>query len=387
MRWLRRLGLIGLALLVVAIAWEPTRVGLQTAVMLPSLLGSGTAPLAWFSEPPRRTAVEYRPGVDGGEPELAELWLPAWASEDQRAGAVLLVLGVNNVGRNHPVVERVADALARTGVAVLVPDSAILLEGRLEAGEVDGVVRAYETLASRPEVDPERVGVAGFSVGGSLALLAAADPRIATDVRWVNAFGAFADAETYLASVASHAYLDAGAAVEWEPSPLAREVYLRFVLDRVDDPQDREALAGALSAPILAGDRVAPDEALRASLATDAGRRAHDLLTAPSLANAGAAIAALPPASLEFLDAISPVRHLDGIEGEVFLMHETTDHHVPVVESRALAEALGATGQLREFREFRLFDHVQPDDVDFLAAAPELFRLLLHVRTLMEESL
>ncbi len=231
MRWRRRLGLVGLALLVVAIAWEPTRVGLQTAVMLPSMLGSGPAPLAWFSEPPQRSAVAYRPGVDGGEPELAELWLPAWASEDQRAGAVLLVLGVNNVGRNHPVVERVADALARTGVAVLVPDSAVLLEGRLDAGEVDGVVRAYETLAARPEVDPDRVGVAGFSVGGSLALLAAADPRIATDVRWVNAFGAFADAETYLASVASHAYVDAdGAAVDWEPSPLAREVYLRFVL-------------------------------------------------------------------------------------------------------------------------------------------------------------
>ena len=209
MRWLRRLGLIGLVLLVVAIAWEPSRVGIQTAVMLPSMLGSGPAPLAWFSDPPQRTAVEYRPGVDGGEAELAELWLPAWASADERAGAVLLVLGVNNVGRNHPVVERVADALARTGVAVLVPDSALLLEGRLNAGEVDGVVRAYETLAARPEVDPERVGIAGFSVGGSLALLAAADERIASDVRWVNAFGAFADAETYLAAVASHAYVDA----------------------------------------------------------------------------------------------------------------------------------------------------------------------------------
>ena len=55
------------------------------------------------------------------DPELAELWLPSWASAEQRAGAMLLVLGVNNVGRNHPVVARVADALARTGVAVLVP--------------------------------------------------------------------------------------------------------------------------------------------------------------------------------------------------------------------------------------------------------------------------
>jgi len=146
MRWLRRLGLIGLALVVVAIAWEPSRVGLQTAVMLPSLLGSGPAPLAWFSEPPQRIAVPYRPGVDGGEAELAELWLPAWASPNERAGAVLLVLGVNNVGRNHPVVERVADALARTGLAVLVPDSAMLLAGRLDAGEVDGVVTELEAL-------------------------------------------------------------------------------------------------------------------------------------------------------------------------------------------------------------------------------------------------
>ena len=159
---------------------------------------------------------------------------------DERAGAMLLVLGVNNVGRNHPVVARVADGLARTGVAVLVPDSRVLLEGRLEAGEVDGVVRAFELLAARPEVDPERVGIVGFSVGGSLALLAAADPRIADEVQWVNAFGAFADASTYLAAVSAHAYRsDDGEEVPWTPSELAREIYLRFMLDQVPDPADR----------------------------------------------------------------------------------------------------------------------------------------------------
>ena len=193
-------------LAVIAVAWEPTRVGIQTAVLLPNLLDAGPKPLTVFSAEPQRSAVEYRPGTDDGEPELAELWLPSWAAPDRRAGAMLLVLGVNNVGRNHPVVERVADGLARTGVAVLVPDSRVLLEGRLEVGEVDGVVRAFELLAARPEVDPQRVGIVGFSIGGSLALLAAADPRIADEVQWVNAFGAFADASTYLASVAAHAY-------------------------------------------------------------------------------------------------------------------------------------------------------------------------------------
>lgn len=384
---LRRIGL-GIAIVVaLLIAWEPSRVAIQTAVLLPNLLGSGPMPLTLFSEAPQRSSVAYRPATDGDDPDLAELWLPSWASRDRPAGAVLLVLGVNNVGRNHPVVERVADGLARTGLAVLVPDSRMLLEGRLDVGEIDGVVRAYQLLASRPEVDAGRIGIAGFSVGGSLSLLAARDPRIAGDVRWVNAFGAFADAETYLAAVAARAYVDDGADVPWSPSALALQVYLQFVLDQVDDPQDRARLADAFGAAVLAGERSAPDPALRDALTTDAGRAAHDLLTAESPAAAWAAIAHLPPASLTFIDAISPIRHLDGLEADVFLMHETTDHHVPVVESRALAAALDERGVLREHTEFRLFDHVQPDDIDLLPAVPELLKLLLHVRTLLEESL
>jgi dienelactone hydrolase len=385
---LRRIGLVLLVLAVVAVAWEPTRVGLQTAVLLPNLLDAGVKPLSLFSDAPQRSAVEYRPGADSGEPELAELWLPSWASPDRQAGAMLLVLGVNNVGRNHPVVARVADALARSGVAVLVPDSRVLLEGRLEAGEVDGVVGAFELLAGRPEVDPQRVGVVGFSVGGSLALLAAADPRIADQVRFVNAFGAFAEASTYLASVAANAYRnDDASEVPWTPSPLAREVFLRFMLDQVADAGDRRALEQALGRNVLAAARQPPDPELRASLETDAARTIHDLLTAESLADAERAIDALPAPSRAFIDAISPVRHVDGLRAGVYLMHDTADHHVPFVESRALASVLDDAAILRGRSEFRLFDHVQPDNIDFIAAAPELVKLLLHVRTLLEETL
>jgi dienelactone hydrolase len=388
MRWLRRIGMVLLVLVVLALAWEPTRVGLQTAVLLPNLLDAGPKPLNLFSEAPQRSAVEYRPAAGGRDAELAELWLPSWASADQRAGAMLLVLGVNNVGRNHPVVERVADGLARTGVAVLVPDSRVLLEGRLEVGEVDGVVRAFELLSGRPEVDPARVGIVGFSVGGSLALLAAGDPRIADDVRWVNAFGAYADASTYLASVSAHAFrADGGEDVEWTPSELAREVYLRFMLDQVTDGGDRRALDRALGAAVLKASRPSPDAELRASLDTDTARTIHDLLTARSLEDAARAIDALPAASREFIGAISPDRHAAGLQSDVHLMHETEDHHVPFVESRVLASVYRRAALLRAHTEFRLFDHVQPDDVDLMAAAPELVKLLLHVRSLMEETL
>ena len=389
MRRLRRIGLVVLVLAVLVVAWEPTRVGLQTAVLLPNLLDAGPRPLDAFSEAPVRSSVPYRAGVVAGDaPELAELWLPAWASAQRPAGAMLLVFGVNNVGRNHPSIERVADGLARTGVAVLVPDSRTLLEGRLEVGEIDGVVRAFELLAARPEVDRERVGIVGFSVGGSLALLAARDPRIAERVRWVNAFGAFADAETYLASVAAHAYVGVdGELVAWTPTPLAREVFLRFVLDQVGDDRDRRTLEAELGGAILEGSRPPPPVDVRRRLDTEPARAAFDLLTAGSLDDATAAIRRLPSASRAFIEAISPRRDLDGLTAEVYLMHEVEDHHVPYVESRSLADALQPTGRLVRHTEFRLFDHVQPADLDLVAAAPELVRLLLHVRELMEESL
>ena len=386
MRWLRRIGLALLVLVIAMTAWEPTRVALQTGVMLPSMLGAGPQPLPLFSEAPRRVSLPYRLSGTAGEPDLAELWLPAWASAERPAGAMLLVFGVNNLGRNHPSIVRVADALARTGVAVLVPDSRTLLEGRLEIGEIDGVVDAFQLLAARAEVDRDRLGIVGFSVGGSLALLAARDPAIAEQVRWVNAFGAFADASSYLASVAAHAYrAPGGELIPWTPTPLARDVYLTFLLEQVEDADDRARLETAYAAAIRAGERPPRATDVSAQLNTDAARTVEELLTAGSLSEARAAIDRLPDDSLAFIDAISPVRHLDGLSAEVHLMHETEDHHVPFVESRALAEALG--GRLANHTEFRLFDHVQPDDLDLLAAAPELWKLLLHVRELMEETL
>jgi dienelactone hydrolase len=258
----------------------------------------------------------------------------------------------------------------------------------MEVGEIGGVVDAFQLLAARPEVDRERIGIFGFSVGGSLALLAAADSSIAGSVRWVNAFGAYADAATYLAAVSAHAYLGAeGDEVPWTPTPLAREVYLSFMLDQVDDAGDRRTVDAAFGRAILDGERPPADASLRGELATEVARTVHDLLTATTLDASRASIDALPAESLAFIDAISPARRLAGLEADVHLMHETEDHHVPFVESRSLATALDARGRLVAHTEFRLFDHVQPDDLDLAAAAPELWRLLLHVRALMEETL
>ena len=60
MRWLRRIGIGLLVVLVLLLAWEPSRVAMQTLVLVPSLLGAGPQPLQLFSEARRGDEVGTR---------------------------------------------------------------------------------------------------------------------------------------------------------------------------------------------------------------------------------------------------------------------------------------------------------------------------------------
>jgi hypothetical protein len=388
MRW-RRIGLGLLVLIVLLVAWKPSRMAMQTVVLVPSLVGAGPQPLQWLAPAPSRQQLTYRIGPSGQE-ELADLWLPRDASARNRVGAIVFVMGVNSVGRRYPAVERFADGMARSGIAVLIPDSSVMFAGRIEAGEVGGIVQAVELLAARPEVDPDRVGLVGLSVGGSLALVAAADQRIADRLRWVNAFGAYADARTYLAEVASRAAPGEGdtGIVPWEPAPLASEVLFRLLMELVNDLGDEELLRDRYEAAVLAGRR--PTLAGVEPPATAAGRAIERLIVASGRRAALDAIDALvdrSPAGRALLAAVSPLDHLEGIRADVYVMHDHADAYVPYSHGPQLTTALRAIGRDPTFTEFRLFDHVEPKGVDLVGAAPELWKLLWHVHAVLMETL
>lgn len=379
----RRIALVLAVVILALVAFKPTRVGLQAVILLPSLFDAPVRPLELVSGQPTLTTVPYRPDRPG---DLADLWLPSGAGPSNRFGGVVLIFGVNSVGRGHAAVVRMSQALARTGIAVFVPDSATLTAGRLDPVEIGGVVRAFQTFRARPEVDPARVGMVGFSVGGSLALLAASDPRVAEEISFVNAFGAYGDAPGYLASLASHAYELNGRSVAWPPTELAREVYSRLVLEQLDSQGDRQLLAGLVEAAAESGERLVADPALGARL-SPTGRAVYELVTATDLAAARKAVMRLAPRSHELLDALSPLRHLAELRTDVYLMHERDDFHVPFVESRRLAAELAARGRLVRHTEFRLFTHVQPDQLEPLAAAPEFWNLLWHIHAMLVDTL
>lgn len=378
-RWPRRLAL-GLATLLVVsliavVFVPPVRVGAQVALLVPELLGTGPRIMSATTPEPFRASLGYGPAAD-----RMDVYRPGGdAPGDTLRPAVLLVMGVSPAPLDDPRVLRVGNAIARLGVVVGVPSSADLIAARLVADEPARVVAAFETLAGLPGVDPGRVGMAGFSVGASLSLIAAADPRIADRVAWVSSFGAYADAATLLVDVATRSVERDGVVEPWPPGEMTRQVFLGMLLGAVGDGPERDALRAAVE-PIVLGDgptATSFDPVVAGSLSGDA-LAAFQLATAVDRATAERAVADLTPERRTLLAAVSPVVWVGRIVAPVFLMHEVTDDAIPVSHLAPLAEAVPAAS-LRRVTEFRLFDHIEARSGIGIEDTPELVRLYLHL--------
>jgi dienelactone hydrolase len=139
---------------------------------------------------PDLTPATHRPPSRGGtEDGLAySLWRPEDAAEAAGSAAsaakkpasgwpgVVIVHGAGSRKENHADFARLASS---AGWAALAFDSRGhgASTGEMSPGAVEDVVRMARVLAREPGVDPERIVVRGSSLGGFLALHAAADSR------------------------------------------------------------------------------------------------------------------------------------------------------------------------------------------------------------------
>ena len=83
-------------------------------------------PAEWFTDTPERKEVTY-PLRDGGT-GTADLYVPAGGGEHS---AIMFFLGVNPAGKNDERVVNVANAIARSGIVVMIPWSERMAERRV----------------------------------------------------------------------------------------------------------------------------------------------------------------------------------------------------------------------------------------------------------------
>ena len=234
----RRALLLGTALLLLFLAFtHPVRVAILALAVLPSAIASlPVDPLVSLTPKPTREYFTFP--YPGGSVE-GDVYSPGRGG---RHGAIILLLGARPVDRDEPPLVRFAEGMSRAGLVVMVPIASGLEDGRIEAHEVDALVAEVELLRGRPDVDPARIGVIGFSVGGSVAIQAAADPRLDGKLVFVNAFGSYFDTMDFARAISTRSLQYAGVDQPWEPDPLVLQVMARQMVDTLPDPNDRAVL-------------------------------------------------------------------------------------------------------------------------------------------------
>jgi dienelactone hydrolase len=323
-------------------------------------------PLRWVtsSSSVERSSLGYSQGT-----AHLEVYVPTASGPH---GAVLLMLGARPIDQDDPVVTGFADGLSRLGVVVMVPASDGLAAGRIAPDEIDLLVNEFLLLRGRTDVDPDRVGFIGLSVGASLALVAAADERIRDKVKFVNAFGGYFDAHDLFVAIAARSLSYAGEAAAWEPAPLAREVMVDNLVLSLPSENERDCIRRAAIQPEHIPECETAELSPQANLALE-------LLSGPDTARAEVLVQALMASTGNLLQEISPRAVVHQIHADIFVMHDLHDHYIPYTESRRLVAALPES-QVRGWTELELFEHVMPGQpADPLIFAQELALLFRHV--------
>ena len=275
---------------------------------------------AAVSPPPRES--DTRENFAGTEMRVS-WWRPGWA--DRHPG-VMLANGATSAGNDDTETRRLAEALARGGYFVMLPEFAFLKAGRLEPGATAQMDAAFAMLRNSPETADRPVGGFGFSIGGGIMLAAAGRAGALARADYLAVLGTYYDLDTYLASVASHMQSRRGAL---EPWPADREVVDRLppaALDAMDDGSDRAALRAALDADGY-------DEVL-------------------------ARLRGLSPSARATFDQLSPRTGWATIHAPVFWLHDGNDRFEPIAEAEA-AVATTRDGRT-ELTVSHLISHAAP---------------------------
>lgn len=356
-----------------AVATADGRALIKAAVILPEVLPDAPLrPLNAITEQPVREEVAY---VTDAGTETGTLYRPF---RPGKYGAVILHLGVNP-DPDDITLHRLAAALARSDVVALIPRSSRLMAGNIDPAEVDALIGAFQYLRAREEVDGERVGFAGFCVGASLSALAAADPRIADQVAFVNFFGGWSDAREMLVALVTERQQYGPINEPWQPQELAQEVFVNHLVAGIPSETER-----ALLAEMARNDGTIPTTDVDVSSLSPAGRSIAEFLQARDATEAEARLNELPVPVRERLRLLSPGLVAGNIQAEVFIMHDRNDTYVPFVESRRFADALG--DDRATVTEFSIFQHMHPrGGRDTLTFALEVGKLAKHLHGVLAQ--
>lgn len=328
-------------------SWEATRL-LQDIDA-----AGGPSTLKQTTPSPRRSTLHYNVAGRAG---LADLYEPG----QPLGGALVLVPGFTEEGKDDPRVIELARSLARARFAVLVPEVPGSRELRVRLEDQQTIADALRFLkAQRPQIARHGVGVVAISYAVGLAVLAALEVEDDAPADFLVGIGGYYDTAAVVTFATTGRYRLPGE-TRWQrgkPLAAAKWIFLSGNASVLSDPRDRRRLE-SLGRSCFHG--CAPDAAALAAELGPEGKSLLALITNEDPARVPELLQALPESVTRRLRALSLSRHdLSPLAGRLILVHGRLDPLVPFSESLALAGAVPGT----ELFVIDGFSHITPRGV------------------------
>lgn len=241
----------------------------------------------------------------------------------KRSAFVIFVPGFTPEGALDPRLVNLARSFAGAGIGVAVPDSETIRERTFSGDDIDLIIDTFRFLQEREYVDQERIGISGFSVAGSYALVAAS--ALGRDPLFVLSLGGYFDLKELFIQVISERAVYKNEERSWEPDSLSKEVVFNVLARQIGEER--------------------ADGLMEKSL---------------SLHEVNDYVESLPQEFLSRFNDLSPSFTISNLKTRVFLMHDKNDDIIPVEESRKIRDALPQDVPL-SYTEFSILRHVTPE--------------------------
>ena len=255
--------------------------------------------------------------------------------------AFLFANGATPDGRAHPVVRRLALALARSGYATFIPDLPGISSGELTPATLAAAVECAQEIADARETRYGRVGLVGVSVGATLALLVAADERLASRVSLVSCVAPFTDLRKVMMLATTGMYRDGAGVLSPYPTPPSLAVGLGRSLAAM---LPATAASSGLNCTLRTLDTASDDPLapLRTGPSDPFDRATNsvrELLANQDPARFDGLHDSLPNEIRSTIETLSPVRVATRIRAPIEIATAPRDTYFPVAESLALMSA------------------------------------------------
>lgn len=289
-----------------------------------------------------------------GETLPADLYTPRGTT--RRLPGWVILHGLTCTARAHPSLRKFVTSMSASGNVALVPEipewRALHVAPSITIETIRAAVRA---LHDRPEVDPDRIGLLGFSFGATQALVAVSDPAVGGLLKGICAWGGYCDVPRLFRFGLTGEHEIDGVTESIAPDPYGRWIMLGNYLTQVPGHEQDQDIERALHQLALEAGRtgipaydprMGPIKQQQRATLPAAKHELFDLLAPPgdSVTDGGAyahqLAVELSATALRVDPLLDPRPHLPNVRTPVLIAHGRDDRLIPYSESVRIARTL-----------------------------------------------